>query len=77
MLENDKYHDKLKVFGKRLKYFREKRNIIQLDLEIKSSINRTEISKIENGLKNIEFLIILKLADARQVELYELFVAER
>jgi len=45
----------------------------QLDLEIQSGINRTEISRIENGLKNIEFLTMVKLAEALGVELYDFF----
>lgn len=52
---------------------REGIGISQLDLEIQSGINRTEISRIENGLKNIEFFTIVKLAVALDVEVEELF----
>lgn len=45
----------------------------QLDLEIQSGINRTEISRIENGQKNIEFLTIVRLAEALDVELNDFF----
>jgi len=55
----------------RLRYLREKEGLSQLDLEIQSGINRTEISRIENGLKNIEFATIVKLAIALEVELHE------
>ena len=59
--------------GKRLRQLREEKGLSQLDLEIESDINRTEISRIENGLKNIEFATIVKLAIALKVELLDLF----
>ncbi len=45
----------------------------QLDVEIGSGINRTEISRIENGQKNIEFITLVKLAIALDVELQDFF----
>lgn len=50
--------------------------MIQLELEIKNGINRTEINKIENAQKNIEFFTIVKLAEALEVELHELFTPQ-
>ncbi|MBK9318885.1 MAG: helix-turn-helix transcriptional regulator [Bacteroidetes bacterium] len=44
-----------------------------MDLEVQTGINRTEISKIENGLKNIEFLTIVRLAVALEAELLDFF----
>jgi HTH-type transcriptional regulator, competence development regulator len=60
-------------FGKRLKELRLKKKLSQLDVEIASGINRTEISKIENGLKNIEFYTIIKLAEALEIEIIDFF----
>lgn len=68
-----RYHNELKLLGKKIKYFREKKGWVQLDLELRSDINRTEISKIENGKKNIEFYTIVRLADALEIELIDLF----
>lgn len=68
-----RYDIEIQKFGERLKELRTKQKLSQLDLEVKSGINRTEISKIENGLKNIEFFTLVKLADALGVELIELF----
>ena len=68
-----RYEQEIARFGKRLKEIRETRRMSQLDLEIASGISRTEISRIENGLKNIEFLTIIKLAVAFEVEIYEFF----
>lgn len=64
---------KIEAFGSRLKELREKKGMTQLDLEIQSGINRTEISRIENGQKNIEFLTIVKLAVSLGVDLKDLF----
>ena len=68
-----RYKMELKALGNRIKDIRTRKNLIQLDLEVSSGINRTDISKIENGIKNIEFLTIVKIAEALEVELYELF----
>lgn len=68
-----RYKTEIKAFGKRLKSIRQKKGLTQLDLELESGISRTEISRIENGLKNIEFYTIVKLAEALDVTLGELF----
>ena len=69
-----RYDKEIKSFGQRLKGIREESRLSQLDLEIKSGINRTEISRIENGLKNIEFFTLVKLAEALEVEINKFFV---
>ena len=68
-----RYKTEIKAFGKRLKLIRQKKGMTQLDLEVESGISRTEISRIENGLKNIEFYTIVKLATALGVNLTDLF----
>jgi transcriptional regulator with XRE-family HTH domain len=68
-----RYNIEIGAFGRRLKQLRKKKGLSQLDLEIQSGINRTEISRIENGTKNIEFLTIVKLAIALDAELYDFF----
>jgi HTH-type transcriptional regulator, competence development regulator len=68
-----RYKIEIAAFGKRLRQLRKKKGISQLDLEIQSGINRTEISRIENGLKNIEFMTMVRLAEALGEELYDLF----
>jgi transcriptional regulator with XRE-family HTH domain len=68
-----RYNQEIQAFGNRLRQIRESRGLSQLDLEIESGINRTEISRIENGLKNIEFATIVKLAIALKIELAEFF----
>ncbi len=68
-----RYKSEIKAFGKRLKAIRQNKGLTQLDLELESGISRTEISRIENGLKNIEFYTIVKLAVALEVEVGDFF----
>ena len=68
-----RYKVEIEAFGSRVRELREKQGITQLDLELRSGINRTEISRIENAQKNIEFLTIVKLAIALDVELKDFF----
>ena len=72
-----RYKAELKSLGKRIKKIRLDRGLIQLDLEVKAGISRADISKIENGLKNIEFITIIKIAEALDVEVIELFRQEK
>ena len=68
-----RYKIEIGNFGKRLRSLRKTKGLSQLDLELSAGINRTEISRIENGQKNIEFLTIVKLAIALEVDLLDLF----
>lgn len=70
-----KYNQEIKAFGKRLKQLRLKKGLTQLDLELESGISRTEISRIENGLKNIEFITIVKLSSALEIPIQDFFKA--
>jgi len=72
-----RYKTELKSLGKRIKKIRLDKGLIQLDLEVKAGISRADISKIENGLKNIEFITIIKIAEALDVEVIELFRLEK
>ena len=67
------FNKELKEFGRKLKAIRKSKKFSQLDLEIESGINRTEISRIETGQKNIEFYTIVKLAKALDIQLKEFF----
>jgi len=68
-----RYTLEIQKFGQRLRQLRELKNLSQLDLELRSGINRTEISRIENGQKNIEFFTMIKLVDALGIRLGEFF----
>ena len=68
-----RYKIEITAFGKNLRRLRKEKQLSQLDLELESGISRTEISRIENGLKNIEFLTMVKLAVALEIKLAEFF----
>ncbi|GAA4335039.1 helix-turn-helix transcriptional regulator [Flaviaesturariibacter amylovorans] len=70
---DDRFTLEKKAFGIRLRQIRESKGLSQLDLEVQSNINRTEISRIENGQKNIELATIVKLAIALNVEIKSFF----
>jgi HTH-type transcriptional regulator, competence development regulator len=72
-MKGKRFKNELQAFGLRLQRERQKANLSQLDLEIRTGINRTEISRIENGLKNIEFNTIVKLAEGLGIEMIILF----
>ncbi|RYD56875.1 MAG: XRE family transcriptional regulator [Sphingobacteriales bacterium] len=73
MSVEERYSIEIIRFGKRLRQIREEKNLSQLDIELQSGINRTEISRIENGQKNIEFYTIIKLSEALGIKLSTLF----
>lgn len=72
-MPDERFTYELKAFGKRAKAIRKIKGMSQLDLALAVSKDRSEISKIENGKLNIEFLTIVKLAEALESEISDLF----
>jgi HTH-type transcriptional regulator, competence development regulator len=72
-----RYQKEINSLGLRIKQLREAKGLSQLDLELRAGIIRTGISKIENGKKNVEFMTLVKLAEALEVELFELFTTPK
>lgn len=70
------HEEQLKQFGKRLRQIRKQRKMTQLDLEVETGIYEAEISKMENGMQNIEFLTLSKLAFVLKIEIQEFFKFE-
>ena len=68
-----RYQEEIEAFGRQFRKIRKSKGFTQLDIEVMTGINRTEVSRIENGLKNIEFFTLVKLAMAVNVPLKELF----
>lgn len=69
----DRYSKEIIRFGERVREIRLYRNMIQLDLGEAIGMERSEISKIENGKKNVEFNTMVRLAEALAVELSDFF----
>jgi len=65
--------NELAAIGKRLHQLRKHRNLTQLDLEVASGIPNADISRIENGKKNIEVITLIKFSLALKVKLMEIF----
>jgi HTH-type transcriptional regulator, competence development regulator len=70
------HEDQLKKFGQRLRQIRKQRNMSQTDLEVVSGIYVAEISKMENGLQNLEFYTLSRLAFVFKVDILEFFKFE-
>ncbi len=64
---------RVKGFGLRVRYFRKRLGISQDDLADKADMHRTYIGAIERGERNISLLNILRLADALEITVKELF----
>ena len=68
-----RYDREFKKLGKKIRSLRAELGMSQLDLELASGINRTEISRIENGQKNLELITLVKLAIGLEKEMIDLF----
>ena len=60
------------VFGEIIKQLRIKRNLSQETLAFNADIDRTYISDIEQGERNISMQVAFKLANALQISFSEL-----
>ncbi len=73
MMDKEKIDAKLKAFGKRMREIRKQKKMTLVDLEVEIGITNGTLSKIENGLQNIEFITIIRIAEGLEVEAKELF----
>lgn len=62
----------LEAFGKRIRDLRKEKNISQEALALKSNLDRTYVSDIEKGKRNVSLLVLEKLAGGLEVELSDL-----
>jgi transcriptional regulator with XRE-family HTH domain len=77
-MEFEKRHtEELILLGKRIRHFRKLKKLTQVDLELLCKIDNGDISRIENGRKNLEFYTIVKLAASLEVNLQDLFKIEK
>jgi len=68
----DKSDDLLVLFGENLKKIRNERNISQEELAFEARLDRTYISGLECGKRNPTLKIIVRLANALNMEPSEL-----
>lgn len=62
-----------KAVGKRIKSLRKERDMSQLDLASLCDLEKTSISRIENGRANITLKTAILLSKSLEIELKELF----
>lgn len=65
-----------KKFGMKIKQIREESNFSQENLAFKANLDRTYISSIERGQRNVSIEVIEKLALALEVNIQILFEFE-
>jgi transcriptional regulator with XRE-family HTH domain len=68
--------DILSHLGRNIKTARKLKQLSQLELEILSGIDTGDLSRIENGLVNITFTKLIKLAKALGLELNDLYAVK-
>jgi HTH-type transcriptional regulator, competence development regulator len=73
MMDKKIIETKLKAFGKRMREIRKQKKMTLVDLEVEIGITNGTLSKIENGLQNIEFITIIRIAEGLGVDAKELF----
>lgn len=64
--------DILLKLASKIIYERKRKNISQEKLAELANINMRSISMLENGLTNVKFLTLYKIAEALEVEISEL-----
>ena len=69
--------DELDAFGKRVKELRQKLSLSQEELAAECDLDRTYISGIERGQRNVSLKNIYKLSRALNVSPSDLFVEDR
>jgi transcriptional regulator with XRE-family HTH domain len=62
----------LKSFGRHVKKIRLTQKISQEELALKAELDRTYISGIERGLRNVSLINIFKLANALNISITEI-----
>lgn len=67
----------LVVFGQHLKQLRQEKGLSQEQLGLIAELDRTYISGIERGVRNVSLANIFKIAKALDVESAELFPFKR
>lgn len=68
--------DKMKIllhFGQRVRKIRKSVGLSQEELSYKSNVNRTYIGMIERGEKNVTLLTMVKIAQALEINIADLF----
>ena len=63
----------IKKVGQNIKSIRERQNLTQVDLAFKCDFDKTSINRLEAGRTNPTIKTLLKIADALEVKISDLF----
>ena len=69
--------DEMTCFSLRLREYRRRLGMSQTELAARASLHRTYISELESGKKNPSLLTLINLADALQMETWQLLYFEK
>ncbi|HEX4850614.1 MAG TPA: helix-turn-helix transcriptional regulator [Puia sp.] len=72
-MDSKRYKKEIKQFGENVRRFRTEQGLTQFSLEALTGIDRGDISRIENGLVDIQFSRAVKLAEGLEISTNELF----
>jgi transcriptional regulator with XRE-family HTH domain len=64
--------DICKVVGNNIKNLRQKKKLSQEELAFRAGVDRSYLSEVESGYKNIGISVLKQIADALDVEIAEL-----
>lgn len=62
------------AFGNAIRELRKERGLSQEDLALEANINRSYFSGVERGVRNLSLANIVKVADALDLEVSDLFL---
>jgi len=66
----------IKKIGHQIKTFRKSQGLTQFDLAIKSGMEENALQRIETGRTNPTIKTLLKITEALNIEMFELFKFE-
>ena len=68
------FHNKYKMIGLNIAYYRRLKNYTQENLAEKIDIDQTHLSKIERAAVGVSLDLLFKIADVLDVDVYKFFV---
>ncbi len=73
MAYSESEREKLVAFGLTVKKLREAKGLSQMELSFRADLDRTYIGSLERGHRNVSLLNLIKIADALDVHISNLF----
>ena len=64
----------LKKIGKNIRFLRKKLNLSQIDLAVAVGIDRSYLSEIENGKRNVTIMLLQNIATILSVKIEDLLI---